>query len=98
MALARMVETLLRATSPSTLTLRMLNIGWRTNHISASATISTAPTMNSTEAVMLSRRTSPGMAGAMGVRRAAWARMLGQAFLAGVSSAALASRCRHSCS
>src|SRR6185369_16933302 len=84
MALARMVETLLRATSPSTLTLRMLNIGWRTSHISAIATINAAPSTNSTEAVMLSRRTSSGMAAARGVRRAAWARMVGRSGFRGL--------------
>src|SRR4051794_35172186 len=67
-----MVDTLLRVTSPSTFTPRMLNIGWRISQITVNAIAISAATMKSRLAVTLSRRTSPGSTGRpVGVRSVA---------------------------
>src|SRR5207344_827247 len=59
-ALARIVETLLRATSPSTLIERIAKNGWRASHITAIAATRIAATAANAAAVAFIRRTSGG--------------------------------------
>jgi hypothetical protein len=60
-----MVATLLRVTSPSMRSMRIVNIGWRVSQPISSASASNAATTNITLPAMFMRRTSPGSSAAM---------------------------------